>query len=605
MKKKVLSLVALASLMILGGCGRSTSDVSDPFHPNTDDTGDTSKPSDTPSTPDTEKPTEKPTEPTPTEPKPTEPVTEEPTVEELKITNSETTLAPGATLQLTANKEGVVWSSSNDALASVSETGLVTMLKDSDDVTITATLGEEVATITLASEPVNLKTIDELNKDTSVANFGYTPLTSIRGTLLQKDGDRIIIGDGTSAIASYKINAALFANYEIGANLLVTAKFQHYWSTYQIDSKSDAKVYETTKFNTEINKTPTTLDLQGMQDLAKSTDFVCGNYYKVENTKFFKSGNYTNLNVAGTTVKATINSSKKDSYTLDTWGTLTFMAQSINTSSSVITFWVEEFVANPVVTTPTSLKLDVVEKTMKVNEEFQLTTDFGFDPFTNVGEFDKTVTWTSENQEVATVTDGLVKALTTGTTTITAKSTAFETLTASCTITVEEATVDPEPEPQPSTNFTKVTSIAAGDIITFAFENNAISTYNTSNYYDRLVITPAEDGTISPETQGLVSFEVEDKGEGKFAFKNRVSGNYLGFEGEKNKAYEYVEYDSTKCDVTVSFSEDTTAVITLVSNSVRLFQYNPRSGQERFAFYKSTSTGQNNINVYALPKATK
>lgn len=595
MKKSIFSLVALASLMILGGCGGPTSE-STPVKP-------TDKPTEQQPT---EKPTEKPTEPTPTEPKPTEPkptepVTEEPTVEELKITNSETTLAPGATLQLTANKEGVVWSSSNDALASVSETGLVTMLKDSDDVTITATLGEEVATITLASEPVNLKTIDELNKDTSVPNFEHTPVTSIRGTLLQKDGDKVVIGDGTGAIASYKINAALFANYEIGANLLVTAKFQHYWSTYQIDSKSDAKVYETTKFNTEIDKTPTTLDLQGMQKLATSTDYLCGTYYKVENTKITADS----FNITGTAVSIKLNSSLSNSYTLDTWGTVTFMLESVNTSKSTLTVWVEEFVANPVVTTPTSLKLDVVEKTMKVNEEFTLKADFGFDGFVNVGEFDKTVTWTSENQEVATVTDGLVKALTTGTTTITAKSTAFETLTASCTITVEEATVDPEPEPQPSTNFTKVTSIAAGDIITFAFENNAISTYNTSNYYDRLVITPAEDGTISPETQGLVSFEVEDKGEGKFAFKNRVSGNYLGFEGSKNKAYEYVEYDSTKCDVTVSFSEDTTAVITLVSDSVRLFQYNPRSGQERFAFYKSTSTGQNNINVYALPKATK
>lgn len=54
MKKKILSIVALASLMMLGGCGNKTSDVTTP--------NDTTKPTETSKQTETSKPTETPTE---------------------------------------------------------------------------------------------------------------------------------------------------------------------------------------------------------------------------------------------------------------------------------------------------------------------------------------------------------------------------------------------------------------------------------------------------------------------------------------------------------------------------------------------------------------
>ena len=79
-----------------------------------------------------------------------------------------------------------------------------------------------------------------------------------------------------------------------------------------------------------------------------------------------------------------------------------------------------------------TITLNKTEFTLKQNETFQLTATVGPDDAT-----DKTVTWTSGDAAVVTVTNGLVKALKEGTATVTAKA---GDKTATCTVKVSNAT---------------------------------------------------------------------------------------------------------------------------------------------------------------------
>lgn len=78
-----------------------------------------------------------------------------------------------------------------------------------------------------------------------------------------------------------------------------------------------------------------------------------------------------------------------------------------------------------------AITLNKTEVTLKQNETFQLTATVAPDDAT-----DKTVAWTSSDATVATVTDGLVKALEEGTVTVTAKA---GDKTATCTVKVSNA----------------------------------------------------------------------------------------------------------------------------------------------------------------------
>lgn len=78
------------------------------------------------------------------------------------------------------------------------------------------------------------------------------------------------------------------------------------------------------------------------------------------------------------------------------------------------------------------VSLDVSEKTIKVGESFDLTATVSPE-----GATDDSVSWTSSNEEIATVTDGHVEALAIGETTITVTTTDGE-FTATCKVTVEK-----------------------------------------------------------------------------------------------------------------------------------------------------------------------
>lgn len=78
------------------------------------------------------------------------------------------------------------------------------------------------------------------------------------------------------------------------------------------------------------------------------------------------------------------------------------------------------------------VSLDASEKTIKVGESFDLTATVSPEDAT-----DNSVSWTSSDEEIATVTDGHVEALAVGETTITVTTTDGE-FTATCKVTVEK-----------------------------------------------------------------------------------------------------------------------------------------------------------------------
>lgn len=80
----------------------------------------------------------------------------------------------------------------------------------------------------------------------------------------------------------------------------------------------------------------------------------------------------------------------------------------------------------------TGVTLDVTEKTILIGESFDLNATIAPDNATEKG-----VTWTSSNEEIATVTDGRVEALAVGETTITVTTTDGE-FTATCKVKVEK-----------------------------------------------------------------------------------------------------------------------------------------------------------------------
>ena len=88
------------------------------------------------------------------------------------------------------------------------------------------------------------------------------------------------------------------------------------------------------------------------------------------------------------------------------------------------------------------ITLDITSKTLTIGETLKLNVTF-----TPVDADDKSVTWSSNNETVATVDqNGAVKALSPGITTITVTSNADSTIKATCEITVTAKTTPSDPD---------------------------------------------------------------------------------------------------------------------------------------------------------------
>ncbi len=108
------------------------------------------------------------------------------------------------------------------------------------------------------------------------------------------------------------------------------------------------------------------------------------------------------------------------------------------------------------------------------------------------GASDKTVTWTSSDETVATVVDGVVTGLKAGTATITATSNDDDTKFASCEVTVTFINVE-------SISMDETASVTTGSTITLT------PTFNPSDASDKTVTWTSSDETVATVENGVVT----------------------------------------------------------------------------------------------------
>lgn len=147
-------------------------------------------------------------------------------------------------------------------------------------------------------------------------------------------------------------------------------------------------------------------------------------------------------------------------------------------------------------TTPTkvevdSIKLNETSKTLTVDDTFQLTATVSPEDAT-----DKTVTWSSSKDDVASVSEeGMVTALKAGTTTITVTSKSNNTVKATCNITVNDKVI---PVTSVSLNATTKT-VTEGDSFTLT------ATVLPENATDRTVTWSSSNTSVATVNNGVVN----------------------------------------------------------------------------------------------------
>ena len=208
------------------------------------------------------------------------------------------------------------------------------------------------------------------------------------------------------------------------------------------------------------------------------------------------------------------------------------------------------------------------------------------------------VTYASNNEGVATVDESGVVSLVVdaiGTATITATfagNNNYLTGSASYTITVNEAGDDL------SGTWVLASSVAAGDKIIIMGANNAdIYTMGKQNANNRAAVasTLSED-VLNPGAATKV-FTLVDAGEGKFAIQ-ASNGNYLtsATSGTSNNLLEAADYDLDNAKWTITIDGEGVASVVAAAGSKTVMQYN--SGSTIFSCYGTAS--QKPVKIFKL-----
>lgn len=210
----------------------------------------------------------------------------------------------------------------------------------------------------------------------------------------------------------------------------------------------------------------------------------------------------------------------------------------------------------------------------------------------------KNIVWSSNDESIATVTDGVVTAVSEGTATITAKSEDDETLSASCAVTVTTPAKTGNVYEKVTSNLTDWTGKylivyepQAGTGYAF---NASLTTLDNANNYKEISTSNSIEGDVLIDQY---VFEVEKNGEG-YSIKSQTDlyiglGSYSNGLSTNAKQTQYVNnfaYNTTKecAEVMLDFGSDGKCYL----------QFNDASNQMRFRYYKTGS--QKNIQLYKL-----
>ena len=327
-------------------------------------------------------------------------------VTSVTLNKSSLTLTEQETFQLSASvspdnatDKTVTWSSSNTAVATVSDSGLVTAVKEGS-ATITAKAGDKTATCTVTisktvvavtSVTLNKTSLSLMEQDTYQLVATVTPAdatdktvtwTSSNSSVATVDGNGVVKGVavGSATITAKAGSKTATCAVTITQMIIPVTSITLDYAFYEI---ARGKVFTLTATVLPDNATNRTVTWSSSNKAVATVD---------------KNGNVTAVKAGTTTITATV-------------GNLS--------ASCVVT----------VVVPVTSIVLNITSKTLKENETVKLTATVKPTDAT-----DPSVSWASDKPNVATVdNNGNVTAVSEGVATITA--TAGE-MTATCTITV-------------------------------------------------------------------------------------------------------------------------------------------------------------------------
>lgn len=330
-------------------------------------------------------------------------------VESLSLNSTSMTLVEGDSQSLmatvspsTATNKKVIWSSSNSSVVTVDDRGTVTAIAPgtatitakSDDGGKTAT-----CTVTVNSKVISVESVS-LDKTTAEITEGETLTLTATIKPDNATNKKVIWSSSNSSVATVDEGGTITAIASGSAS--ITAKTEDGGKTATCSVKVNAQTHPVE--SVELNKTSASLKVGETTTL----------------TATVKPDNASDKTVTWSSSDASVASVENGVVTAKKIGTATITAKA-GGKTATCSITVE---ATPV----SSIELDKTSASLKVGETITLTATVKPSNATN-----KKVIWSSSNEEVATVEDGVVTAIKEGEAIITAK-TEDGGKTATCTI---------------------------------------------------------------------------------------------------------------------------------------------------------------------------
>ena len=194
-----------------------------------------------------------------------------------------------------------------------------------------------------------------------------------------------------------------------------------------------------------------------------------------------------------------------------------------------------------------------------------------------------TVIWTSDNTNVATVTNGVVTGVLAGSATITAKITVSgNTYFATCDVTVTSGGTQPEGD------YVKVTSAPADWSGTYLIVcesasvalNGALSSLDVVS--NTISVSPSNNQITSTSSTQAAEFTIASRTSGGYSIKTK-GGTFIGHSGSSN-ALKTSSSDDFENTISISNGD-----VTITCNGKKL-RYNAASDQKRFRYFGSDQT---------------
>lgn len=363
------------------------------------------------------------------------------------------TLVPTITPDNATDKT-LTWVSDDTSVATVNANGVVHGVSDGT-ATITATTTDGSGLSASCTVTVSTVQVDSISLSPATQNIGVGATGSITATVLPANAanknvtwsssdDTIATVNGGTVTGVAAGTVTITATAQDGSGVtgtctvnVVTLPTYQYTNTMTagkkyliVSSKADGAAVVLRRDNTSI--ATTSVNISGGKILLDNANCVweAATGFKLTNGGYYLRRNSSNLQISTSTSNTNWSwNSTNERLTNGTYclryNTNTFSLLNNGTNSIYLFELVEDAV--------TGVTLDETTKTITAGDNFTLRATVS-----GTGSFDSSVTWTSSNDSIATVSSGgVVTGVAPGTATITATTVGTPTKSATCTVTVE------------------------------------------------------------------------------------------------------------------------------------------------------------------------